>query len=349
MILSLFILFQFLFLPPCISREINKKHITNDQEKISEFQSNQLCDQMKNIQKSELHLHLGGAWPLEYLKEISKPQEFNELSLVIDQIQAGEMDYHSAFRVFGLISKIMHSDVRVENGVIALCKDLLMDNVVYAEFRTGLKDLGSGLEGYLTSVLRGIERGIDGSPLKVGLLLSLRRDTDHMIAKQTIDLALKYRNQGVVGIDVSGDSTQGDGKQIFPSLIRAKANQLPITLHIGESRKETVEQQMLELMTIEPERIGHGVHLCEEGVKWIKEKKVLVELCLTSAVKAGMIKDAKEHPALKLLLAGHPVAICTDDPLVFGTEPFAGICTSSPYYWTSPGRAPGIAKTNSSL
>ena len=76
---------------------------------------------------------------------------------------------------------------------------------------------------------------------------------------------------------------------------------------------------MKELLTIQPERIGHGIHLCNEGKTWIKDKKILVELCLTSAVKAGMISEAKDHPALELLLQGHPVAICTDDPLVFNT------------------------------
>lgn len=238
---------------------------------------------------------------------------------MLDQIQAAELDYHDAFRIFSLIGKIVHSDERVENGIVALCQDLILDNVVYAEFRTGLKDLGAGLDGHLAAVLRGIQRGTKGASLKVGLILSLRRDTNYSIAEQTIDLALKYRGKGVVGIDLSGDSTQGDGKNIFSALIRAKENNLPITLHIGESKKETAEQQMMELLTIQPERIGHGVHLCEEGKKWIKEKKILVELCLTSAVKAGMISDAKEHPALELLLQGHPVAICTDDPLVFNT------------------------------
>lgn len=278
-----------------------------------------ISEQMKTIPKSELHLHMGGAWPLVYLKEISKPQEYSDLCIMLDQIQSAEVDYHNVFAVFSLISKIVHSDERVENGVVALCKDLLQDNVVYAEFRTGLKDLGSGLDGYLASVLRGIQRGTNGTTLKVGLILSLRRDSSVTIAEQTIDLALKYYGKGVVGIDLSGDSTLGDGKHVFPALIRAKENNLPITLHIGESKKETPEQQMMELLIIQPERIGHGVHLCEEGRRWIKEKNILVELCLTSAVKTGMIPDAKEHPALKLLLQGHPVAICTDDPLVFKT------------------------------
>ena len=181
-----------------------------------------LGEQMKNLQKRELHLHLGGAWPLNYLKEISEPDQFSDLCLMLDQIQDGAVDYHGAFRVFGLISKIMHSDERVENGIVALCNDLLSDNVVYAEFRTGVKDLGSGLDGYVATVLRGIQRGTARTPLKVGLILSLRRDTSSFIAEQTIDLALKYRHEGVIGIDVFGDSTQGDGQHIFPALIRAK-------------------------------------------------------------------------------------------------------------------------------
>lgn len=314
----LLIWLSFLSLSPCMGKEIRCEQIKNNPS-ISGLQFNLLSEQMRNIPKSELHLHIGGAWPLEYLREISKPQEFNDLCLMLDKIQSGIVDYHHAFRVFSLISKIMHSDERIENGVVALCKDLLQDNVVYAEFRTGLKDLGSGLDGYLAAVLRGIQRGTEGTPLRVGLILSLRRDTNDSIAEQTIDLALKYRNHGVVGIDLSGDSTQGDGKFIFSSLIRAKENHLPITLHIGESKEETAEQQMMELLIIQPERIGHGVHLCEKARQWIKEKKILVEMCLTSAVQAGMITNAKEHPALKLLLDGHPVAICTDDPLVFNT------------------------------
>lgn len=274
---------------------------------------------MKTLQKSELHLHLGGAWPINYLKSIANPQEFTNLCLMLEKIQNDEVDYHTIFDVFGLTSKIVNSDERAQNGVMALCQNLIEDTVVYAEFRTGLKDLGSGLEGFLCAVLKGIQQGTQGTPLKVGLILSLRRDTNASIAQQTIDLALKYRNKGVVGIDLSGDSTQGDGTHVLPALIRAKENNLPITLHIGESKKETAQQQMMELLTIQPERIGHGVHLCNEGMSWIKDNKIPVELCLTSAIKAGMISQGNEHPALKLLIEGHPVAICTDDPLIFNT------------------------------
>ncbi len=297
------ILLGSIFLYPCICKAI----------------SFELHEKMKPMNKSELHLHLGGAWPLGYLQSIASVKEFEELSSMLSLIQKEAVDYASIFHVFTLIGQIMNSEEKIEQGVIALCQDLAQDHVVYAEFRTGLKDLGNGLEGHLNAVLRGVEQGTKDSSLQVGVLLSLRRDTPAALAEKTLDLALKYQHQGIIGIDVSGNSIQGNGQTIFPTLIRAKKHYLPITLHLGESPEETPHQQMLELNTIQPERIGHGVHLCEEALTWIKEKKLLIELCLTSAVKAGMIQKPQQHPALPLLLQGYPIAICTDDPLVFNT------------------------------
>jgi len=282
----------------------------------SQFQA--LTQEMTQIDKSELHLHLGGSWPIDYLAQIADPALFLELSRLLDQIQNG-VNYHEAFRVFELTGKIVNTDQKVEDGVVALCKTLADDRVIYAEIRTGLKDLGSGLEGYLNALLRGVKQGCAHHKLTVDVVLSLRRDSVADVAHKTVELIRKYRHHGVVGLDLSGDSTRGDGKDIFQAIAQAQAQNIPITLHIGESPKETAEQQLKELQTIKPQRIGHGVHLCPEAIKLIREKKIPVELCLTSAVKVGMIGEARMHPGLALLSQNHPVVICTDDPLIFRT------------------------------
>ena len=152
-----------------------------------------LTEQMRLLDKAEQHIHLGGAWPLSYLKEVATAEEFAALTAMIDQISES-VDYHAVFRAFGLTSKIMNSDERIENGVAALCEELVRDNVyrLPVELRTGLKNLGSGFEGYLQAVLRGMEKGVAGSSLKAGLVLSLRRDTSPSDCRKTIDLALAY-------------------------------------------------------------------------------------------------------------------------------------------------------------
>lgn len=272
---------------------------------------------IKEISKSELHLHLGGAWPLSYLAGIAEPSDYLNLTQFLNKIKDG-IDYHEGFKIFNLIGKIVNTEEKVQNGVIALCNSHVKDNITYAELRTGLKSYeGAGFESHLQALLRGIQQGTTGKNLQVNLILSLRRDTPEKDAIQTLELALKYRSQGVVGLDLSGDSTQGDGCHVLPILKKAREYGLPVTLHLGESDKETEEQQIKELTEIQPKRIGHGVFLKGKALEWVLKNKTPVELCLTSALKVRMITNPGDHPAIHLIHQKHPVVICTDDPLLF--------------------------------
>ena len=268
----------------------------------------------------ELHIHIGGSIPLEYLKTIANDNDYNDLVDILAKVKSKEVDYHRAFDAFLFVNKIMNTDDKIENGTKALCIELVNDNVKYVELRTGLKALDGTLETYLLAVLEGIKKGTENNDLTAKLILSLRRDTTKDIAEKTIDLAIKYKDHGIVGIDISGDSIIGNGEDIFESIIRAKNFGFPITLHIGETPKETLQQQLKELEIIVPRRIGHGVHLHDEAKKIILENRICIEMCLSSALYADMVKDIKDHPALELLLNNYPVAICTDDPLIFGTS-----------------------------
>ena len=267
----------------------------------------------------EIHIHLYGAVPLKYLKSIANEEDYNALLSILTQVQNQELNYHKAFDAFTYVNRILDSDSKIREGTKALCEELAANEINYVELRTGLKSLDGSMESYLQSVLEGITRGTENNDLTACLILSLRRDTKREIAELTVDLAIKYRDSGVVGIDISGDSTCGDCADIFEAIIRAKKFGFPITHHIGESPKETKEQQLLELETIIPNRIGHGVHLHDDAKKFVIKNRICIEMCLSSALYAGMINDMKDHPALELLTSNYPIAVCTDDPLIFGT------------------------------
>jgi len=270
---------------------------------------------IEQIPKAELHLHLGGAYPLHYLLSIASLKQQQELQAAINKIFQG-VSYHEVFSVFQIVGQIVNTEEKVENGVKALCKHLENDHVTYVEIRTNIKDLGNGKESYLQSVLRGMQQS-ETERFKARLLLSLQRSSTLEQAKTTVDLALKYRNQGVVGIDISGDSTKGQIETIIPELLRAKHEGLFLTLHIGESPLEQNQRQLLE--TLKPDRIGHAVHLSPDAWKWVKENRIPLEVCLTSSVLVKMVSSYAEHPGLRYFAEGYPIAICTDDPLIFHT------------------------------
>ncbi len=281
-----------------------------------EFQ--RLVQKMKQIKKKEYHMHLGGSWPLEYLKEIGDTSDFDALCAALKKVSQG-VSYNDIFSAFGFASKIVNTNEKVKHGVVALCKRLAQDNVVYAEIRTGLKELDGEKGDYLQAVLEGMRIGSEKYNIEMKLLLSVRRSTTAKEAEDVFNLAKIYKDQGIIGFDISHNSLEGDAAGIFDMLAEAREEGFLIALHLGESPKEKPEQQIKELEKIKPHRIGHGVHLCEKAQQWIRENKIPVELCISSAVKVGMIENYHEHPALKLLEQGHPIVISTDDPLIFGS------------------------------
>lgn len=276
-----------------------------------------LLKELKRHPKTELHAHLGGAIPVQFIQNHSTPEAYADLTNFVEKMKKG-VDYTNAFQAFSMIGKVLNTNNRIEDAAYAFCRGQYEDHVTFTELRTGLKKLDGSFEDYLKAVIAGLKRGMQDYPIKVTLVLSLRRDTLLEDANQTVDLAIKYRGEILTGLDISGESTKGDGREIVDSLKQARAAGLPITLHIGESSKEIPAQQLKELTEFEPLRVGHAVHLCPEAKAIIEKSKIVIEACIRSALSVSMITKPGEHPALTLFKKGHPVVFCTDDSTLFG-------------------------------
>ncbi|MBS0619984.1 MAG: hypothetical protein JSS61_00800, partial [Verrucomicrobia bacterium] len=269
-----------------------------------------------DLPKAELHLHLGGSYPKEYLRSIASDEQMEALEKGLEQMAQG-VDYRASFPFFSLITRLVDTEEKVKKGTQALCLALKEDNVRYVEIRTGLKNLGRGFEAYLVAVLEGLEAEREAA-FDAKLILSLQRSSSPESAQETVDLALKYRHLGVVGIDISGDALIGRVETILPILVNAKQAGLPFVIHMGESPDET--DQMLLLTALEPARIGHGVYLEPEARKWMLAHQTPLEVCLTSSVLTQMISSHEEHFGNELYQLGHPIVLCSDDPLLFSTH-----------------------------
>lgn len=185
--------------------------------------------------------------------------------------------------------------------------------------RTGLKCLeNKNYEDYLKTVLDGIQQA-SSKNFTVLLMLSLKRSSSLEMAKLTVDLAIEYREKGVVGIDISDISTTGDIRTILPELLRAKKNGLKMAVHMGESALE--QDQMLIINQLEPDFIDHGVNLCKEAEAWVKERCIPVTICLTSSIAIKMHSPNSAHPWITNYIESesrHPIDLGTDDSTVFG-------------------------------
>jgi adenosine deaminase len=266
--------------------------------------------------KAELHVHLGGGFPLDYLLSIASQEQAEELLSMLEKMKRG-VDYCECFGACDIVRKIVDTDEKVQAGAAALCRQLAQDGVTFAQISTSLKDLGNGHESYLHAVLRGLQEGKTPNFVPT-LLLGLNRACNSKAAKRTVDLALAYRDQGICGIDLCENPSLGFLDAILPEIRRAKDAGLFVGLHMGELPGEL--NQTLILDQVNPDRICHGAFLDQSALEWVVRNRIPIEVCLSSSLSTRVIAKAEDHPALLLYQQGHPVVICTEDPLLFSTS-----------------------------
>lgn len=174
----------------------------------------------------------------------------------------------------------------------SVLKDFEADGVVYLELRTTPRAIPSAnitKDCYVRTILDCISTFNAISSMKTKLILSIDRRNDLKIAMQVVDLALAYRSEGVVGIDLCGDPAFGDISIFEPAFSRAKAQDLKITLHFAEAPQSSTLRELWTLLSFMPDRIGHVINVPEDVKEEIVKRRLGLELCLSCNVHAKMI------------------------------------------------------------
>jgi adenosine deaminase len=268
------------------------------------------------MKKTDLHMHLTGAYPLEYLREVSTRKDFLDLEENLKSIANRRICYDSIFRVFSKVEKIIDNESKIFGGVCALYENLSAQEVIYTEIRTGLKDLGKGKRAYLEELIKSLDASKRKYGVECSLILSIKRNTNNSEVLDTLKIAEEYHDLGVVGLDICGKEENGDLKRIT-SLINTTKRELPITLHLGEIKYGVSLEDIKNLC---PSRVSHAVHISKEIKDFIKSHNIPMEICISSNFYTGLVPSLYGHPVRDYYLEGMNISICSDDPLIFQTN-----------------------------
>ena len=195
---------------------------------------------------------------------------------------------------------------------MSVLADFEEDGVKYLELRTTPRKCSETIskDDYVALILDCIdEYGRD--VMSTYLILSIDRGNTSAEAMEVVDLAIKYKDRGVVGVDLCGNPMKGDVSIYREAFAKAKEHGLKLALHFAEVPASSSVEELQTLLSFEPERLGHVINVPESVKEEIIKRKLGLELCLTCNVNAKMISGGfAEHHFKEWQGKGCPLILC---------------------------------------
>lgn len=277
----------------------------------------------------QLHCHLDGAIPYDLFCRYSREMGYvtdtiSDEEWIRQNIMTESMSLTEGLQKFILLTALLQTPEHLEEVTDHLLEDLYNEGTRLAELRFAPQSHTNGgmtMEDAVKAVLAGRKKAMDRHPDMVsGIILCMMNYGQDWGKKennvQTVHLAKKYLNQGVVGIDLAGDENATPINEYQKEFELAKELGVPFTIHAGESGPAANVQFAIDMGAT---RIGHGVHAIydDDVVRQLVEKGITLEISITSNILSRSFNSYAEHPVRKLYDRGVRINLNTDDQELF--------------------------------
>ncbi|NJC69454.1 adenosine deaminase [Planosporangium thailandense] len=212
--------------------------------------------------------------------------------------------------------------------------DLAADGVVYAEVRYAPEqhlERDLALPEVVEAVLAGFEEGsrqaaAAGRRIRVGTLLTAMRHAARSM--EIAELAVRYRDRGVVGFDIAGAEAGYPPTRHLDAFEYLQRENFHFTIHAGEAFGLPSIWQAIQWCGAD--RLGHGVRIVDDIdpetgrlgrlAAYVRDKRIPLELCPSSNVQTGAVPSIAEHPIGLLHDLRFRVTVNTDNRLMSRTS-----------------------------
>jgi adenosine deaminase len=276
---------------------------------------------LHQLPKTDLHVHLDGslrpATMLELAAEAGVTLPAGDAASLGDYMHVRQgRDLVDYLARFDITLALMQTEHAIERIAYELAEDAAAENVRYMEVRfCPALNMRGGLSGeqVVEAALRGLRRA-EASVIVCGL-----RNLPVQTSIEMAELAVAYRDRGVVAFDLAGAERGHPPIDHQPAFhIAADAN-LGITIHAGEAFGPRSIHQAIHYCNAR--RIGHGTRLWEDPdlMGFVNDFRIPLEICLISNVQTRATPSLEEHPLRVFYDQGIVVSLNTDNRLMSGT------------------------------
>jgi len=282
--------------------------------------------------KVDLHLHLDGSFRIESMYEMANERNIELPGKTLECYRkwmdehADAEDVNDYLQMFKWPTAVLQDKDSLIRTTKELIEDIAKQGVRYAEIRFAPQihtKKGLSQKDAIEAVLEGKRIGEQENPtIKIGIILCMmsfgKEELTHEPNKETVSIAHKFLDKGVVAIDLAGAEGFDPLITYKPLFDIAHKTNVPCICHAGDSPEWPTVKDAIDMGV---KRIGHGHHIYEnpELVREAAKKGIALEICPTSNVQCKTRKSYKWHPAYNLYKVGIPVTINTDNMVMAKT------------------------------
>ncbi|CAM02505.1 adenosine deaminase [Saccharopolyspora erythraea NRRL 2338] len=301
-------------------------------------------DQIRRSPKVLLHDHLDGGVRPSTVAELAEETGYDALPTTdVDGLDRWFAGATTAGSLEEYLERFVHTvGVMQTPGAISrvaaeCAEDLAADGVVYAEVRYAPElstQRGMGLDEVVESILDGFRQGAAraaaaGRRIRIGVLLCAMRQEPR--AREIAELAVKYRDSGVVGFDIAGPEAGFPPTRSLDAFEYLRRENCHFTIHAGEGFGLPSIWEAIQWCGAA--RLGHGVRIvdditvAEDGTarlgrlaSFVRDRRIPLEMCPRSNVHTGTVPSVAEHPIALLRRLNFRVTVNTDNRLMSQTS-----------------------------
>jgi adenosine deaminase len=285
-------------------------------------------DLLEKLPKTDLHVHLDGCLRVLTLIDLAKKQGVELPTFDDDKLTKLVMSGKSCrnlaeyLRGFDITLSVLQDEDALYRVAYELAEDAAAENVWYMEVRYSPilhTQKGMKLPLILDSVIDGLKEAEKKFNIKTGVIICGMRNINPETSLRLAELAVAYKNRGVVAFDLAGQEENYPAKDHKESFFLIRNNNINTTAHAGEAfGPESIHQA---IHYCGAHRIGHGTRLYEDGdlLNYVNDHRIPVEACLTSNVQTGAADSFEKHPLRFYFEYGLRVTINTDNRLISDT------------------------------
>ncbi len=275
--------------------------------------------------KIELHVHLEGAVSPEALIACAKRNGF---ALPVQSVE--ELAEYMRFRDFEhFIAAWMATTraLRTERDYRELVVDYAgraqAQGAVYLEAIFSPSDkasVGVAQDVVFEGFCDGVQEARESLGIEIRLTPDITRGVSQDLARETAELAVRYKDRGVVALGLGGLEAKHPPEEYADAFAIARAGGLASVPHAGEVAGPASIRGALD--ALHADRIRHGVRAVEDPglLQELADRQIVLDVCVLSNVCLSVVPSVEAHQLPQLLAAGVLCTVNTDDPTFFSCD-----------------------------